>query len=254
MSTLVLLRHGESTWNKENRFTGWVDVDLSPKGEDEARRGGRLLRESGPLPDVLHTSLQRRAIRTAELALNEADRHWVPVRRSWRLNERHYGALQGKDKTQVREEFGDEQFLLWRRSYDTPPPPVDTTDPNHPANDPRYRDLPPDLLPATGCLKDVLERLLPYWADAIVPDLRAGRTVLVAAHGNSLRALVKHLDGISDDAIAGLNVPTGIPLRYDLDDDLRPTKQVDETYGVSGTYLDPDAARDAIAGVAAQGR
>jgi 2,3-bisphosphoglycerate-dependent phosphoglycerate mutase len=254
MSTLVLLRHGESTWNKENRFTGWVDVDLSPKGEDEARRGGRLLRENGPLPDVLHTSLQRRAIRTAELALNEADRHWVPVRRSWRLNERHYGALQGKDKTQIREEFGEEQFLLWRRSYDTPPPPVETTDPNHPANDPRYADLPPDLLPATECLKDVLVRLLPYWADAIVPDLRAGRTVLVAAHGNSLRALVKHLDGIDDAAIAGLNIPTGIPLRYDLDDDLRPTQAVDETYGVSGTYLDPAAARNAIAGVAAQGR
>ncbi len=254
MSTLVLLRHGESTWNKENRFTGWVDVDLSEKGADEARRGGRLLREYGPLPDVLHTSLQRRAIRTAELALNEADRHWVPVRRSWRLNERHYGALQGKDKTQIREEFGDEQFLLWRRSYDTPPPPVTREDPNHPANDPRYADLPPDLLPATECLKDVLVRLLPYWADAIVPDLRAGRTVLVAAHGNSLRALVKHLDGISDDEIAGLNVPTGIPLRYDLDDDLRPTGKVDPDYGVSGAYLDPGAARDAIAGVAAQGR
>jgi 2,3-bisphosphoglycerate-dependent phosphoglycerate mutase len=254
VSTLVLLRHGESTWNKENRFTGWVDVDLSEKGEDEARRGGRLLRESGPPPDVLHTSLQRRAIRTAELALDEADRLWIPVRRSWRLNERHYGALQGKDKTQVREEFGDEQFLLWRRSYDTPPPPVTREDPNHPANDPRYRDLPPDLLPATECLKDVLVRLLPYWADAIVPDLRAGRTVLVAAHGNSLRALVKHLDAIDDDAIAGLNVPTGIPLRYDLDDDLRPTGATDPDYGVSGTYLDPDAARNAIAGVAAQGR
>jgi 2,3-bisphosphoglycerate-dependent phosphoglycerate mutase len=254
MSTLVLLRHGESTWNKENRFTGWVDVDLSPRGEEEARRGGRLLREHGPLPDVLHTSLQRRAIRTADLALNEADRLWIPVKRSWRLNERHYGALQGKDKAQVRAEFGDEQFLLWRRSYDTPPPAVARTDPNHPANDPRYRDLPPDLLPATECLADVLVRLLPYWADAIVPDLRAGRTVLVAAHGNSLRALVKHLDGISDDAIAGLNVPTGIPLRYDLDDDLRPTKQIDPDYGVSGTYLDAGAARAAIAGVAAQGR
>jgi 2,3-bisphosphoglycerate-dependent phosphoglycerate mutase len=253
-ATLVLLRHGESTWNRENRFTGWVDVDLSPKGEDEARRGGRLLREMGLLPDVLHTSLQRRAIRTADLALNEADRLWVPVRRSWRLNERHYGALQGKDKTQVREEFGNEQFLLWRRSYDTPPPPVTRDDPNHPAHDPRYAALPPDVLPATECLKDVLLRMLPYWADAVVPDLRAGRTVLVAAHGNSLRALVKHLDGISDDAIAGLNVPTGIPLRYDLDADLRPMRPVDETYGVSGAYLDPDAARAAIAGVASQGR
>jgi 2,3-bisphosphoglycerate-dependent phosphoglycerate mutase len=254
MSTLVLLRHGESTWNKENRFTGWVDVDLSPKGEEEARTGGRLLRGAGIEPDVLHTSLQRRAIRTASLALDEADRLWIPVRRSWRLNERHYGALQGKDKAAIRAEYGDEQFLLWRRSYDTPPPPLDRDDPGHPAHDPRYADLPPDLLPATECLKDVLVRMLPYWADAVVPDLRAGRTVLVAAHGNSLRALVKHLDGIGDDDIVGLNVPTGIPLRYDLDDDLRPLRAVDPAYGVSGTYLDPDAARVAIAGVAAQGR
>ena len=254
MSTLVLLRHGQSTWNQENRFTGWVDVDLTAKGEEEARRGGVLLREAGLEPDVLHTSLQRRAIRTATLALEQTDRLWIPVRRSWRLNERHYGALQGKDKTQVREEFGDDQFMLWRRSYDTPPPPVDRTDGNHPANDPRYAGLPPDVLPATECLKDVLERMLPYWADAIVPDLRAGRTVLVAAHGNSLRALVKHLDGISDDAIVGLNVPTGIPLRYVLDDALRPTAAVDAEFGVSGTYLDADAARTAIAGVASQGK
>jgi 2,3-bisphosphoglycerate-dependent phosphoglycerate mutase len=254
MSALVLLRHGESTWNRENRFTGWVDVDLSPQGEEEARRGGRLLRDNGIAPDVLHTSVQRRAIRTANLALEEADRLWIPVRRSWRLNERHYGALQGKDKSQIRAEFGDEQFLLWRRSYDTPPPPLDRADPMHPANDPRYADLPPDVLPATECLRDVLWRMLPYWADAIVPDLRAGRTVLVAAHGNSLRALVKHLDRIPDDAIAALNVPTGIPLRYDLDADLRPTGTVDPDYGVSGTYLDPEAARAAIAGVAAQGR
>jgi len=244
VTTLVLLRHGESTWNKENRFTGWVDVDLSPKGEEEARRGGRLLREAGVDADVLHTSLQRRAIRTAQLALEEADRLWIPVRRSWRLNERHYGALQGKDKSQVREEFGDEQFMLWRRSYDTPPPAVSRDDGNHPANDPRYADLPPDVLPATECLKDVLLRLLPYWADAIVPDLRAGRTVLVAAHGNSLRALVKHLDRIPDEDIVGLNIPTGIPLRYDLDDALRPT---------ASAYLDPEAARVAIASVAAQG-
>ncbi len=254
MSTLVLLRHGESTWNRENKFTGWVDVDLSPKGEEEARRGGLLLRESGLAPDVVHTSLQRRAIRTADLALDVADRLWIPVRRSWRLNERHYGALQGKDKAQTLAEFGEEQFMLWRRSYDTPPPAVGRDDLNHPANDPRYADLPPDLLPATECLMDVLERLLPYWADAIVPDLRAGRTVLVAAHGNSLRALVKHLDGIGDDAIVDLNIPTGIPLRYDLDDDLRPVGTVDPAYGVSGTYLDPDAARTAIAGVANQGR
>jgi 2,3-bisphosphoglycerate-dependent phosphoglycerate mutase len=254
MSTLVLLRHGQSTWNLENKFTGWVDVDLTPAGEAEARRGGVLLREAGILPDVLHTSMQRRAIRTANLALEEADRLWIPVRRSWRLNERHYGALQAKDKTQVRDEFGEEQFLLWRRSYDTPPPPLPADDPMHPANDPRYADLPPEVLPATECLKDVLERMLPYWADAIVPDLRSGRTVLVAAHGNSLRALVKHLDGIGDDEIVSLNVPTGIPLRYDLDSALRPTGQVDPDFGVSGTYLDPDAARTAIAGVASQGK
>ncbi len=254
MGTLVLLRHGESTWNKENRFTGWVDVDLSPKGEEEARRGGRLLRDAGVEVDVLHTSLQRRAIRTAHLALEEADRLWVPVRRSWRLNERHYGGLQGLDKAETLERHGQEQFQLWRRSYDTPPPPVDRDSEHHPANDPRYRDLPPDVLPATECLKDVLVRLLPYWADGIVPDLRAGRTVLVAAHGNSLRALVKHLDEIGDDEIAGLNVPTGIPLRYDLDADLRPTGKVDPDYGVSGAYLDPEAARAAIAGVANQGK
>jgi 2,3-bisphosphoglycerate-dependent phosphoglycerate mutase len=254
MSTLVLLRHGESVWNKENRFTGWVDVDLSPKGEDEARTGGALLRDAGIHPDVLHTSLQRRAIRTASLALEPTERLWIPVRRSWRLNERHYGALQGKDKAQIRDEFGDEQFLLWRRSYDVPPPPLADTDPMHPRHDPRYADVPADLLPATECLKDVLVRLLPYWADAIVPDLRAGRTVLVAAHGNSLRALVKHLDRIGDDAISALNVPTGIPLRYDLDADLRPTRPVDPDFGVSGTYLDPDAARVAIAGVASQGQ
>jgi 2,3-bisphosphoglycerate-dependent phosphoglycerate mutase len=254
VTTLVLLRHGESTWNKENRFTGWVDVDLSEKGEAEARRGGDLLREAGIEPDVLHTSLQRRAIRTAQLALERTDRVWVPVRRSWRLNERHYGALQGKDKSEIREEFGEEQFMLWRRSYDTPPPPLDENDPMHPRHDSRYRDLPAEVLPATECLKDVLVRMLPYWADAIVPDLRAGRTVLVAAHGNSLRALVKHLDGIGDDEIVGLNVPTGIPLRYELDDDLRPAGPVDPDYGVSGTYLDGEAARAAIAGVASQGR
>jgi len=254
MSTLVLLRHGESTWNRENRFTGWVDVDLSPKGEEEARRGGVLLREAGIEPDVLHTSLQRRAIRTATLALEQTDRAWIPVRRSWRLNERHYGALQGKDKSEIRAEFGEEQFMLWRRSYDTPPPPLAFDDPMHPSADPRYADLPPDVLPATECLKDVLVRMLPYWADAIVPDLRAGRTVLVAAHGNSLRALVKHLDAIGDDEIVGLNVPTGIPLRYDLDDALRPVGTVDPDYGVSGTYLDPEAARVAIAGVASQGK
>jgi 2,3-bisphosphoglycerate-dependent phosphoglycerate mutase len=254
MSTLVLLRHGESVWNKENRFTGWVDVDLSPQGEAEARRGGELLVESGNLPDVLHTSLQKRAIRTAQLALEAADRLWIPVRRSWRLNERHYGDLQGKDKAETLAAFGPEQFLLWRRSYDTPPPEIADDNTYSQAGDPRYADLPPEAVPRTECLKDVVVRMLPYWYDSVVPDLRAGRTVLVAAHGNSLRALVKHLDGIADEAVVGLNIPTGIPLRYDLDDDLRPTGDVDPTYGVSGAYLDPAAARTAIEKVANQGK
>ncbi|MFL6288192.1 MAG: phosphoglyceromutase [Actinomycetes bacterium] len=247
MSTLVLLRHGQSEWNAKNLFTGWVDVGLTEVGIDEARRGGELLAASGALPTVLHTSVQRRAIRTAELALETCDRQWVPVRRSWRLNERHSGALQGKDKKQTLEEFGEEQFMLWRRSYDTPPPPLADGSEFSQVGDPRYADLPPELLPRTECLKDVLERMLPYWYDAIVPDLRAGHLVLVTAHGNSLRALVKHLDGISDEDIAGLNIPTGIPLRYELDGDLRPTVR-------GGEYLDPDAAADAIKAVASQGR
>jgi 2,3-bisphosphoglycerate-dependent phosphoglycerate mutase len=246
IGTLVLLRHGESTWNAENLFTGWVDVPLSEKGEGEARRGGELLRDAGLLPEVLHTSVLRRAISTANIALDVADRHWIPVRRDWRLNERHYGALQGKNKKQTLEEFGEEQFMLWRRSYDTTPPPVEPGSEFSQENDPRYADLGPDL-PRTECLKDVVARMLPYWESAIVPDLRAGKTVLVAAHGNSLRALVKHLDGISDEAIAGLNIPTGIPLRYDLDESLKPTNP-------GGTYLDPDAAADAIKAVASQGR
>ena len=246
MSTLILLRHGESEWNQKNLFTGWVDVDLTAKGEAEARRGGTLLTAAGVLPDVLHTSLQKRAIRTAHLALETADRLWVPVHRSWRLNERHYGALQGKDKKQVREEFGEEQFMLWRRSFDVPPPPIAAGDPYDVSTDPRYAALAQDLVPRTECLADVIARMLPYWYDALVPDLRAGRTVLVAAHGNSLRGLVKHLDGIGDDAIAGLNIPTGIPLRYELDDDLRPTVP-------GGEYLDPEAAATAAAAVAAQG-
>jgi len=245
--TLVLFRHGESEWNAKNLFTGWVDVGLTAKGEAEARRGGVLMREAGLLPDVLHTSLQRRAIRTAEIALDVADLLWLPVRRSWRLNERHYGALQGKDKKQTLEEYGEERFMLWRRSFDVPPPPLDPDDPQHPRHDPRYADLAPDLLPASECLRDVLLRMLPYWYDAIVPDLRADRDVLVAAHGNSLRALVKHLDGISDSDIAGLNIPTGIPLRYDLDDDLRPVT-------AGGRYLDPQAAAAAAEKVKNQGR
>jgi 2,3-bisphosphoglycerate-dependent phosphoglycerate mutase len=246
LGTLVLLRHGQSTWNAENLFTGWVDVPLSEQGEAEARRGGELLAETGLLPDVLHTSLLRRAISTANIALDRADRHWIDVRRSWRLNERHYGALQGKNKKQVRDEFGEDQFMLWRRSYDVPPPPIERGNEFSQDADPRYADLGGDA-PLTECLKDVVARLLPYWDSAIVPDLRAGRTVLVAAHGNSLRALVKHLDGISDDAIAGLNIPTGIPLRYDLTEDLEPVTP-------GGTYLDPTAAAEASAAVASQGR
>ncbi|MDG4773177.1 phosphoglyceromutase [Solwaraspora sp. WMMD792] len=247
VGTLVLLRHGESEWNAKNLFTGWVDVDLTAKGEAEARRGGELLAQHNLLPDVVHTSVLRRAIRTSELALHTADRGWIPVRRSWRLNERHYGALQGKNKKQTLDEYGEEQFMLWRRSYDTPPPPIADDDDWSQVGEPRYRELPPELMPRTECLADVVRRMLPYWYDAIVPDLLAGKQVLVAAHGNSLRALVKHLDGISDEAIAKLNIPTGIPLRYDLDGALRPVN-------AGGDYLDPDAAAAAAAAVANQGR
>jgi 2,3-bisphosphoglycerate-dependent phosphoglycerate mutase len=223
-------------------------VDLSAQGEDEARRGGELLRASGLLPDVVHTSVLRRAIRTAEIALHVADRHWIPVRRSWRLNERHYGALQGKDKKQTLEAYGEEQFMLWRRSYDVPPPPIGAEDEYSQFADPRYATLPPEARPASECLKDVLARALPYWYDAIVPDLLDGRTVLVAAHGNSLRAIVKHLDKVSDEAIAKLNIPTGIPLRYDLDPaTLRPLT-------AGGEYLDPEAAAAGVTAVANQGR
>jgi 2,3-bisphosphoglycerate-dependent phosphoglycerate mutase len=214
---LILLRHGQSDWNAKNLFTGWVDADLSPAGEDEALRAGRALAEANLLADVCHTSLLTRAIRTAELALHQCGRSWIPVRRSWRLNERHYGALQGLDKDQTRERHGDEQFLLWRRSYATPPPPLEPGSEWDVSGDPRYADLPPEAIPQTECLKDVLERMLPYWADGLVPDLRAGRKVLVAAHGNSLRALVKHLEGISDDDIVGLELPTGVPRVYELD-------------------------------------
>ena len=244
---LILLRHGESEWNAKNLFTGWVDVNLNAKGEAEAVRGGELLREHDLLPDVVHTSVLRRAIRTANLALETADRHWIPVRRSWRLNERHYGALQGKDKAATLAEFGEEQFMLWRRSYDVPPPPLAVDDQYSQFDDARYAALPTELRPQTECLKDVVERMLPYWYDAIVPDLRSGNTVLVAAHGNSLRALVKHLDGISDADIAGLNIPTGIPLLYTLDGDLRPTK-------TGGEYLDPEAAAASIEAVKNQGK
>jgi 2,3-bisphosphoglycerate-dependent phosphoglycerate mutase len=244
--TLVLLRHGESQWNAQNLFTGWVDVDLSDKGRAEAIHGGELLRDAGILPDVVHTSLLRRAITTAALSLDVADRHWIPVRRSWRLNERHYGALQGKNKKQTLDEYGEEQFMLWRRSFDTPPPPLDDDSEFSQAHDVRYADLG-DELPRSECLKDVIARLLPYWEGPIADDLRTGQTVLLAAHGNSLRGIVKHLDGISDDDIAALNIPTGMPLVYDLDDDLRPSVP-------GGRYLDPTAAAEAAAAVANQGR
>jgi 2,3-bisphosphoglycerate-dependent phosphoglycerate mutase len=243
-----MLRHGESDWNAKNLFTGWVDVDLTARGEAEARRGGELMLAQDLLPDVVHTSVQVRAIRTAELALHAADRHWIPVKRSWRLNERHYGALQGKDKKQTLAQYGEQQFMLWRRSYDVPPPPLPDDDRFSQINDPRYAALPDELKPRTECLADVVGRALPYWYDVIVPDLRDGKTVLIAAHGNSLRALVKHLDSMSAEAIAGLNIPTGFPLRYDLDPHtLRPLVP-------GGTYLDPQAARAAADAVANQGR
>jgi 2,3-bisphosphoglycerate-dependent phosphoglycerate mutase len=244
--TLILLRHGQSDWNAKNLFTGWVDVDLTEQGREEAVRGGQLMKDAGLLPDVVHTSLLRRAITTAAISLDVADRHWIPVKRSWRLNERHYGALQGKDKKQTLEQYGEEQFMLWRRSFDTPPPPIEDGDEWSQAGDHRYADLGEDM-PRTECLADVIDRFLPYWDAEVVPDLRSGATVLVAAHGNSLRALVKHLDGISDEDIAGLNIPTGMPLLYRLDDEMRPTV-------AGGEYLDPEAAAAAAAAVAGQGR
>jgi len=244
--SLILVRHGESQWNEKNLFTGWVDVDLTEKGLAEAARAGQLLTEAGTLPDVLHTSLLRRAIKTANIALDVADRHWIPVHRTWRLNERHYGALQGKDKAQTLAEYGEEQFMLWRRSFDTPPPPIEVDNEFSQAHDSRYTDLGNDL-PSTECLADVVVRMLPYWESNIVPDLKAGKTVMVAAHGNSLRALVKHLDGISDDDIAGLNIPTGIPLVYELDANFNPIVP-------GGKYLDPEAAQTAAAAVANQGK
>lgn len=239
-STLVLLRHGQSEWNLQGLFTGWIDVDLSAQGCDEARSGGRQLRAAGIKPDVLHTSVQVRAIRTAELALDELEHKWIPVRRSWRLNERHYGALQGKNKKQTADEFGADKVKVWRRSYDVPPPPLAIDDPMS-GIDERYDDLDRDVLPESECLRDVVARMLPYWTDAITPDLRAGKIVLVAAHGNSLRALVKHLDDMSDADVVELNIPTGMPLVYELDDDLAPTGSVG-VLGVKGRYLDPDAA------------
>jgi len=240
--TLVLLRHGESEWNALNLFTGWVDVHLTDKGVAEGKRAGELLAERGILPDIVYTSLLRRAISTANFALDAADRHWIPVVRDWRLNERHYGALQGKNKAEIRDKYGDEQFMLWRRSYDTPPPPIEAGSEFSQDGDPRYADI---AAPATECLQDVVARMVPYWESTISKELLAGRTVLVAAHGNSLRALVKHLEGISDEDIAGLNIPTGIPLRYELDENLRPVGP--------GEYLDPEAAAAGAAAVANQG-
>jgi 2,3-bisphosphoglycerate-dependent phosphoglycerate mutase len=242
--TLVLLRHGESEWNALNLFTGWVDVDLTDKGRAEATRSGELLVEHSLLPDVLYTSLLRRAITTAHLALDAADRLWIGVRRSWRLNERHYGALQGLDKAETKERYGEEQFMKWRRSYDVPPPPIEPGSKFSQDRDPRYADIGGG--PLTECLADVVARFLPYYTDVIVPEVRLGKTVLIAAHGNSLRALVKYLDQMSDEDVVGLNIPTGIPLRYDLDENLRPLNP-------GGTYLDPEAAAAGAAAVAAQG-
>ena len=244
--TLILLRHGHSEWNAKNLFTGWVDVDLNDQGRTEAVRGGELLVENNLLPDVVYTSRLKRAINTTNLALEAADRGWIDVKRSWRLNERHYGALQGKDKVQTLAEFGEAQFMEWRRSYDTAPPPLSDDSEFSQINDPRYADLGDDM-PRTECLKDVLERLLPYWESDIKEDLKAGKTVLVTAHGNSLRAMVKHLDGISDDAITALNIPTGIPLLYELDENFAPINP-------GGRYLDPEAAEAAILAVANQGK
>jgi 2,3-bisphosphoglycerate-dependent phosphoglycerate mutase len=245
-STLILLRHGQSTWNLENVFTGWTDVPLSPRGIDEAKSAGRLMLDAGALPTIAHTSVLRRAFDTLELALGEMELGWIPVRKHWRLNERHYGALQGLNKKETAERHGDEQVHIWRRSYNTPPPALDWDDERHPRHDARYAWMPPELVPATECLEDVVERMLPYWYDAIVPDLRAGHVVIVAAHGNSLRALVKHLDGISDEEIPSLNIPTGIPLVYELDEQLR---------AVDRGYLgDPEAAAAAAKAVAVQAK
>ena len=245
MYRVVLLRHGESTWNRENRFTGWTDVDLSEKGVEEAGAAGRLLREGGYVFDLAYTSVLKRAIRTCWIALDELDRLWIPVEKHWRLNERHYGALQGLNKAETAAKHGEAQVKTWRRSYDIPPPPLASDDSRHPSHDPRYADLSADERPATESLKDTVARFLPYWHDTIAPSIRAGRRVLVTAHGNSLRALVKYLDGISDQDIVELNIPTGIPLVYELDAELRPIKHY---------YLgDADAAQRAAEAVAKQG-
>lgn len=244
--TLILLRHGNSTWNQENRFTGWVDVDLSDQGRTEAKRAGQLLAESGLKPDLLYTSRLKRAIHTANIALAEAERSWIDVKRDWRLNERHYGDLQGKDKAETLAEYGPEQFQIWRRSFDVPPPPISDESEFSQAKDERYADLGANI-PKTECLKDVLIRMMPLWENEISKDLIAGKTVLVTAHGNSLRALVKHLDGVSDEDIAELNIPTGIPLVYRLNENFKPLVK-------GGEYLDPEAAAAGAAAVANQGK
>lgn len=246
MHKLVLIRHGESVWNQENRFTGWTDVDLSAKGRDEARSAGRLLRQQGFAFDVAYVSVLKRAIRTLWIVLDEMDLMWLPVRHSWRLNERHYGALQGLNKSETAAKFGEDQVKVWRRSYDIPPPPLDPTDERFPGNDPRYADLSRSELPLTECLKDTVARLLPFWHETLAPAVRSGRRVVVAAHGNSIRAMVKYLDGVSDSEIVGLNIPTGIPLVYELDADLKP---------IRSEYLgDPEEVARAMAAVASQGK
>lgn len=246
MYKIVLLRHGESTWNKENRFTGWTDIDLTEKGLEEARQAGKLMRESGFVFDFAFSSVLKRAIRTLFIALDEMDRLWIPVQRSWRLNERHYGNLQGLNKSEMAAQFGDAQILQWRRSYDVPPPPLELDDPRHPRFDPRYGEIAPAALPATECLKDTVARVRPYWEDVIAPAIKSGRSIVIAAHGNSIRALVKYLDKISDEKIVELNIPTGIPLVYELDADLQPIRSY---------YLgDQEAARKAAEAVANQAK
>jgi 2,3-bisphosphoglycerate-dependent phosphoglycerate mutase len=246
MKKVVLLRHGESTWNKENRFTGWTDVDLSEKGLAEAHEAGQVLKREGYVFDVAYTSVLKRAIRTLWTALDELDLMWIPVHHSWRLNERHYGALQGLNKSETAEKFGEAQVKIWRRSYDTPPPVLEKTDPRYPGSDPRYQSLTEQELPLTECLKDTVARFLPYWHETIAPAIRSGQRVVIAAHGNSLRALVMYLDSVSEKDIVELNIPTGMPLVYELDDDLKPIRHY---------YLgDPEKVKAAMAAVAAQGK
>ncbi len=246
MKKLVLLRHGESSWNKENRFTGWTDVDLSEKGISEARKAGEVLKKEGYVFDIAYTSVLKRAIRTLWITLDMMDLMWIPVLNSWRLNERHYGGLQGLNKAETAAKYGEDQVLIWRRSYDVPPPPLEKNDPRYPGSDPRYKALTQRELPLTECLKDTVARFLPYWHETIAPAVKSGKRVIVAAHGNSLRALVKYLDNVSDQDIVGLNIPTGLPLIYELDDNLKPIKHY---------YLgDPEEVRKAMEAVANQGK